>query len=108
MIIVEAEPINLDQTMNNLNWLAAMKEELKAIEKNKTCELVEKLIKKSIDVKWLYKLKRRPNCEIAKHKAILVATGFLQTPGLDFDEVYVPVARPETIKIIVSTTAYRG
>lgn len=59
-------------------------------------------------MKWVYKLKRRPNSEIAKHKAILVAIGFLQTLGIDFNKVYAPVARLGTIKIIVSTTTYKG
>ena len=54
-----------------------MKEELRAIEKNKTWELVERTNKKPIDVKWIYKVKRRPNGEIAKYKARLVARGFL-------------------------------
>lgn len=45
MMMDEAEPINLDQTMKNSNWLEAMKEELRSIDKNKTRELVEKLIK---------------------------------------------------------------
>ena len=76
-MMVEVEPINLDQAMNDSNWLATMKEELKIIEKNKTCELIEELIKKPIDVKWVYKLKLRPNGEISKHNARLVARGFL-------------------------------
>ena len=62
--------------MNDSNWLAAMKEELRSIEKNKTWELVEESAKRPIDVKWVYKLKRRPDGEIAKYKARLVAKGF--------------------------------
>jgi hypothetical protein len=60
-----------------MNWLKAMKEEINAIEKNKTWYLVDKTDKKEIDVKWIYKLKLRPNGEIAKYKARLVARGFL-------------------------------
>lgn len=41
MMMDEAEPMNLDQVMNDSNWLAAMKEELTAIDKNKTWELVQ-------------------------------------------------------------------
>jgi hypothetical protein len=53
--------------------------------------LVDKTDKKAIDVKWIYKLKLRPNGEIAKYKARLVAIGFLQKAGIDFNEVYAPV-----------------
>lgn len=93
--------------MKDLNWLEAMKEKLRSIEKNMTWKLVEKPDKKQIDVKWVYMLKQRPNGEIVKYKGRLVAKGFLQKPGIDFDEVYAPVARPETIKIVVSTTTYK-
>ena len=85
-----------------------MKEELRAIEKNNTWELVERTNKKPIDVKWIYKVKQRPNGEIAKYKARLVAIGFLQQPGIDFNEVYAPVARIKKIRIVVSIAAYRG
>ncbi|GAU51473.1 hypothetical protein TSUD_95880 [Trifolium subterraneum] len=107
-MLAEFEPINLNQAMNYSNWLEAMKEEIHAIEKNKTWYLVDKTDKKAIDVKWIYKLKLRPNGEIAKCKARLVARGFLQKAGIDFNEVYAPVARLETIRIVVAIAAYNG
>lgn len=77
MMMAEAEPINLDQVMNNSNWLPAMKEKLRSIEKNKTWELVKKSVKKAIDVKWGYKMKQKLNGEISKHKERLLERGFL-------------------------------
>lgn len=59
-------------------------------------------------MKWVYKLKKIPNREISKHTARLVATGFLQKPGIDFDKVYAPVARPETTRVVMSTTTNKG
>lgn len=88
--------------MNDLNWLATMKKERRSIEKNETRELVEKPIKKPIDMKWVYKLKQRPNSEISKHKARQVASGFLQNPGIDFEKLYAPMESLETIRIVVS------
>lgn len=85
-----------------------MKEELRATKKKKTWELVEESIKKPIDVKWVYKLKRRTYGEISKHKAKIVVRGFLQKPDIYFNEVYTLVARLKTIKIIALTTTYRG
>lgn len=108
IMMAESEPINLDEAMNYLNWLVAMQEELGAIEKNKTCELVKKAIKKPINVKWVYRLKLRPNGEIYKHKERLVAKGFLQKPGIHFDEIYAHVAKLETIRIVAPTTSYKG
>ena len=83
-----------------------MKEELEAIKKNSTWELV-KLSKKckSIGVKWIYKIKRDVSREITRYKARLVAKGFSQVRGIDFEEVFSPVARAESIQIIIVMAA---
>lgn len=52
---------------------------------------------KAIEVKWVFKLKHNPYGSIARHKEILVARGFLQRAGLNYSEVYPPVARLETV-----------
>lgn len=59
-------------------------------------------------MKWVFKPKLRPNGEIVKYKAKLVVRGFLQKPGIDFNEVNVLVARLEIIRIVVSTATYKG
>ena len=64
-MMVESEPIDLNQAMKESNWLISMKKELKAIEKNITRELVSRSDKKA---KWIYMLKLRPNGEISKYK----------------------------------------
>lgn len=56
----------------------------------------------------LYKVKRKPSGEVAKYKARLVAKGFLQKAGLDYNEVFAPVARIETIRLVVATAIFRG
>ncbi|PNX87495.1 hypothetical protein L195_g043584, partial [Trifolium pratense] len=84
-------------------WNAAMKEELHSIEKNHTWKLVElPPQKKAISVKWMFKLKKDPDGKIVKHKARLVARGFLQQEGIDYTEVYAPVARIETIRLVIA------
>lgn len=55
--------------------MCIIEKELREIEKNKVWELVERASKKPIYVKWVYKLKQRPNSEISKHKVGLVARG---------------------------------
>ena len=52
-------------------------------------------------MKWVFKLKLNPNDIVAKHKTRLVARGFLQKPGIDYSEVYAPVARIETVRLVV-------
>jgi len=75
-----------------------MIDELKSIDKNETWKLVRlPTDKKCIDVKWVFKTKLKPDGQVAKFKARLVARGFLQKY-----EVYAPVARMETIRLIVA------
>jgi len=61
-----------------------------------------------INVKWIFKLKLKPNSEVAKHKARLVARGFMQKAGRDYFEVYAPVARLETVRLIVAIACGRN
>ena len=76
------------------NWCRAMLEEMKAIEDNGTWELVDPLVGCSlIGLKWVYKVKRDECGAIVKYKAWLVARGFVQREGIDFEEVFASVAR---------------
>lgn len=62
---------------------------------------------KAIGLKWVYKLKKNPEGEIVKHKARLVAKGYGQRYGVDYNEVFAPVARLETIRLLLAYAAYR-
>lgn len=104
----ESEPIDCVPTMKDENWQYVMNEEIKVIEKNKIQELVHYSRMKTIDVRWVYKLKFQTNGEISKHTVRLVTKGFLQKPGIDFNEVWALVSRVETIRLVVDITPYRG
>ena len=95
--------------MQNKKWIKAMNEELNSIEKNNTWELVElPKNKKAIGVKWVYKVKVNPKGEVVRYKARLVARGFLQRQGIDYEEVFAPVARLETVRVVVAHASLRG
>ncbi|GAU33536.1 hypothetical protein TSUD_143290 [Trifolium subterraneum] len=99
-MLADTEPLDVKSALKSKVWLEAMIDELKSIEKNKTwdmCKLPSD--KRAIDVKWVYKLKQNPEGQVIKHKARLVTKGFLQKQGLDYDEVFSPVARHETISV---------
>jgi hypothetical protein len=86
-----------------------MIEELKSIEMNKTWELVKfPEGKKIIDLKWVFKTKLNLDGSISKHKARLVARGFLQTYGIDYNEVLAHVARRETIRLVVALAGMKN
>ena len=72
-LLAESEPMRHDEASQSSHWRAAMEEELRSIEKNQTQELVHlPQGKKSIDVKWVYKTKVKPNGDVSKYKTRLV------------------------------------
>lgn len=78
-LLADVEPISFDQAIKEARWKKAMMEELNSIEKNQTWQLVPlPPHMKLIGVKWIFKIKEKPNEKVAKYKARLVARGFLQ------------------------------
>jgi hypothetical protein len=86
------------QAERYVNWRWAMLEEMKVIEGNETWELINLPLECcSIGLKWLYKVKRDERSFIVKHKAHLIAQGFVQREGIDFKEVFASIACMESI-----------
>ncbi|GAU22960.1 hypothetical protein TSUD_247040 [Trifolium subterraneum] len=106
---VEAEPVNFEDAVKSEKWLDAMNEEIESIERNNTWELVDLPHgKRAIGVKWVYKVKLNPKGEITRHRARLVVKGFLQKEGIGFNEVFAPVARMETIRLVTALTHHNN
>lgn len=90
-------------------WKMAMDREMQAIERNKTWVLVDRPAQsKPIGLKWLFKRKPDATSLDKRHKARLVAKGYAQRYGVDFDETFAPVARIETIRLILALSAILG
>ena len=84
-------------------WKAAMQEELGALEKNKTWEIVSLPPgKKAVGCKWVFTIKQTPEGKIDRYKARLVAKGYSQTYGIDYDETFAPVAKMSTVRTLIS------
>jgi hypothetical protein len=75
----------------------AMQEELNNFKRNQVWILVERPNTNVIGTKWVFQNKQDENGVVTRNKARLVAQGFTQVEGLDFEETYAPVARPEAI-----------
>jgi hypothetical protein len=95
------EPCTFAEAEQDVVWQAAMQEEIDSVKRNQTWELADlPQGHRAITIKWVYKLKRNEAGDIVKHKARLVARGFVQQEGIDFDEVFTPVARMESVRLL--------
>jgi hypothetical protein len=100
------DPLIFNKTVTEEKWIDAMDEEIHTIEKNDTWKLTNLLEnKKAICVKWVYKTKKNAKGEVQRYKARLVAKGYKQREGIDYGEVFAPVAWLETIRLMISLAA---
>lgn len=80
-----------------------MNDELKALHDNKTWSVVRlPKGKKTVGSRWVYKTKYNSDGTVERHKAPLVARGFTQTYGLDYKEAFAPVAKMNTVRVLLS------
>ncbi|GKD50116.1 ribonuclease H-like domain-containing protein, partial [Tanacetum coccineum] len=101
------EPKTYFEASKYSHWIDAMNQEMNVLIRNGTWELVELSEgRKAIESKWIYKIKFRSNGEIDRYKARLVAQGFGQKEGIDYEETFSPVVKMVTVrcllKIVVS------
>ncbi|KMQ86904.1 retrovirus-related pol polyprotein from transposon tnt 1-94 [Lasius niger] len=106
------EPQNLEEAFSSPQsdeWIQAVEEELSNLERLETWEVVEPLVGKvCIDSKWVFKLKRDTSGKIARYKARLVARGFNQKEGIDYDQTYAPVARFAIVRFLLAMSVTFG
>ncbi|GJW57220.1 retrovirus-related pol polyprotein from transposon TNT 1-94 [Tanacetum coccineum] len=97
------EPKNVNEALGDESWIVAMQEELNQLITNDVSELVP-LPKnmKIIGTKWVFRNKLDENGIVSRNKARLVAQGYNQQEGIDYDETYAPVARLESIRILLA------
>ncbi|XP_050890020.1 uncharacterized mitochondrial protein AtMg00820-like [Lathyrus oleraceus] len=101
-LMVESEPVKMEEALSDPKWICVVKDELEFIEKNKNWDLVDLPNgMKSIGVRWVFKVKENPNGKIIKHKTGLIAKGFLQRECMDLEEVFASVARIKTIMLVI-------
>ena len=102
------EPITYKQVVSSLEWFKAMENEFQALLKNNTWTLVSPTpTQKVIGSKWVYHLKLLPDGSVAKHKARLMAKGFLETLALDYFHTVNLVVKPTTIRVVLCLTLSR-
>jgi Reverse transcriptase (RNA-dependent DNA polymerase) len=94
---------NYQEVVENPIWCNAVKEELKALEKNKIWVIVPlPKEKRPIGCKWVYKIKYHSDGTIKCYKVRLVAKGYTQIYRIDYEKTFAPVAKMNTVKILLS------
>jgi hypothetical protein len=108
-MISASEPRTFAEAEQEEAWRAAMRNEVDSIKQNQTWELIDlPQGQRPITLKWVFKLKKGETGEVVKHKARLVAHGFIQQAGVDFDEVFAPVARMESVRLLLALAVEAG
>ncbi|GKE25579.1 retrovirus-related pol polyprotein from transposon TNT 1-94 [Tanacetum coccineum] len=103
----EIEPKKVSDALKNPRWVDAMQEELNQFYRNKVWTLVPLLYgKTTIGSKWVFRNKKDEHGITTKNKARLVAQGYSQEEGIDYDETFAPVARMEAIMIFLAFATY--
>ncbi|XP_019238315.1 PREDICTED: uncharacterized protein LOC109218405 [Nicotiana attenuata] len=102
----EIDPSSYHEAAKDAKWIDAMKVEIQALEDNKTWEVVPlPPNKRAIRCKWVYKIKYTSSREVEKYMARLVAKGYSQKEGLDYQETFSPVVKMVTARSFVAIAA---
>ncbi|GKC69187.1 retrovirus-related pol polyprotein from transposon TNT 1-94, partial [Tanacetum coccineum] len=103
LILSRTEPKNIKEAMADSTWIKAMQEELRQFDRLDVWELVDRLVCKNvINTKWIWKNKHDKENTVIRNKAHLVAKGYAQKEGIDFEESFAPVAQLEVEEVYVN------
>jgi hypothetical protein len=109
MVAIEDEPATAKEAKLVKEWRDAMLEEMGSIEHNQTWSLVNLPAgQRAIGLKWVFKVKKDERGNVTKHKARLIAKGYVQRHGIDYEEVFAPVARMESVRVLLAVAAHRS
>lgn len=96
-------PRNIHEALESNEWKKAVQEEMTALIKNNTWKLVPKpKDKRTVGCKWVFTVKYKADGSVDMYKARLVAKGFTQTYGVDYLETFAPVAKLNTVRILLT------
>ncbi|GJV00258.1 putative ribonuclease H-like domain-containing protein [Tanacetum coccineum] len=103
------EPRKVSEALEDGSWVEAMQEELLQFKLQQVWVLVDLPTgAKVIGTKWVYRNKKDERGVVVRNKARLVAQGHRQEEGIDYDEVFAPVARIEAIRLFLAFASFMG
>jgi len=107
--ILDEDPTTYPQSVNSslkAEWTSAMNDEIIALKKNKTFDVVNKPIGRNIvGSKWVFKTKKNADGTLERFRARAVAQGFSQAPGFDFEDTFALVIRYESLRLLIAICA---
>ncbi|GJW68602.1 retrovirus-related pol polyprotein from transposon TNT 1-94 [Tanacetum coccineum] len=102
------EPASVAEALKDADWVSAMQDELDQFARLKVWRLVPRPEGKTIiKTKWIFKNKKDDASLVIRNKARLVAVGYCQQEGIDYDETFAPVARIEAIRLFLAYAAHK-
>ncbi|GKC59212.1 putative ribonuclease H-like domain-containing protein [Tanacetum coccineum] len=105
----EIEPTSIAKALSDSSWVEEMQEELLQFKLQQVWILVDLPIgKRAIRIKWVFKNKKYERGIVIRNKARLVAQGHRQEEGIDYEEVFAPVARIEAIRLFLAYASFMG
>nr|GEY27488.1 integrase, catalytic region, zinc finger, CCHC-type, peptidase aspartic, catalytic [Tanacetum cinerariifolium] len=109
LTVSRTEPKNIKEAMANSAWIESMQEELHQFDRLDVWELVDRpLYKYVINMKWLWKNKRAEENTVIRNKSHLVAKGYAQKEGVNFEESFATVAQLEVVWIFIAYAAHKS
>ncbi|GJT89958.1 putative ribonuclease H-like domain-containing protein [Tanacetum coccineum] len=103
------EPTSIAKALSDSSWVEAMQEELLQFKLQQVWILVDlPNRKKAIGIKWVFRNKKDERGIVIRNKARLVAQGHRQEEGIDYEEVFAPVARIEAIRLFLAYASFMG
>ncbi|GJU89154.1 putative ribonuclease H-like domain-containing protein [Tanacetum coccineum] len=105
----QIEPTSIAKALSDSSWVEAMQEELLQFKLQQVWILVDLPNgKKAIGTKWVFRNKKDERGIVIRNKARLVAQGHRQEEGIDYEEVFAPVARIEAIRLFLAYASFMG
>ena len=96
-------PKNIQEALSHSDWKLAVLEEINALRKNGTWEVVElPKGKKTVGCKWVFTIKCKADGSVKRYKERLVSKVFTQTFGIDYQETFASVAKINFIRVLLS------
>nr|GEX83870.1 putative reverse transcriptase domain-containing protein [Tanacetum cinerariifolium] len=109
LTVSRTEPKNIKEAMADSAWIESMQEELHQFDRLDVWELVDRpLCTNVINLKWLWKNKRDKENIVIRNKSRLVAKGYAQKEGVDFEESFAPVARLEAVRLFIAYASHKS